>query len=232
MTNLSFILARRRCSAFVCLLATIALSLRSSHADSGCDTGGGSTCQNGQCGLAGGSSASTCLCCPQTNGANVSCANYFSAPSSSCGESFEPISYPDYTGYEKTVDFNCGWSSTACLQDNLDGKFVCPQGTLGAAPGRFCNNTHAGYDIGETFDVQECIDICNANPKKCGGFAFFPNDSLGSNCIDHGSDDQNSDAKKGAGACYFRKPSWVNEGFPKPGVTCYKNKSTTKPHPP
>ena len=98
-----------------------------------------------------------------------------------------------------------------------------PLNTPGAAPGRFCNNTHSGYDVSDTAGVQECIDICNANPNECGGFAFFPDNSLGSNCIDHGSDASSGfEAKDGAGACYFRNSSWVNEGFPKPGVTCYK----------
>ena len=136
MTNLSFILARRRCAAFVCLLATIALPLGSSSGDPGCSTGG-STCQNGQCGLAGGSSNSTCDCCPQSNGkTGVSCAAYFGDPGldATCAENFEDITYPDYAGYEKTEDFNCGWSSTACLQDNLDGKFVCPPEHTGSCP--------------------------------------------------------------------------------------------------
>jgi len=66
----------------------------------------------------------------------VSCAAYFGDPGldATCAENFEDITYPDYAGYEKTEDFNCGWSSTACLQDNLDGKFVCPPEHTGSCP--------------------------------------------------------------------------------------------------
>jgi hypothetical protein len=138
------------------------------------------------------------------------CAAYLANPDATCGEGpsidlGEAKKTPKGWVGGPTLDLNCGWNVNESIATNNQGKYVC----------NGCTNAHNGYDIQES--VKECTDICkNARFEMCAGFAHFLPGVLGGDCLDHGAEP--------LGSCYFRQSFWIEEGFQKPGVNCYKRK--------